>query len=140
MISYQVSYVEGSRPSIKKIFTASSGEEFTTPINFENTEDKESVSAELIYEHLDNCIKYIQDKSTDLKVIPLNEPVGAEPWPAIGWFELLWANNEICLWWNYIYFKEEQPNAINVDLGDHPHDGTEDHTHDPETGEEIPNA
>ena len=140
MISYQVSYVEGSRPSIKKIFTASSGEEFTTPINFENTEDKEAVSAELIYEHLDNCIKYIQDKSTDLKVIPLNEPVGAEPWPAIGWFELLWANNEICLWWNYIYFKEEQPNAINVDLGDHPHDGTEDHTHDPETGEEIPNA
>jgi len=140
MISYQVSYVEGSRPSIKKIFTASSGEEFTTPINFENTEDKEAVSAELIYEHLDNCIKYIQDKSTDLKVIPLNEPVGAEPWPAIGWFELLWANNEICLWWNYIYFKEEQPNAINVDIGDHPHDGTEDHTHDPETGEEIPNA
>ncbi len=140
MISYQVSYVEGSRPSIKKIFTASSGEEFTTPINFENTEDKEAVSAELIYEHLDNCIKYIQDKSTDLRVIPLNEPVGAEPWPAIGWFELLWANNEICLWWNYIYFKEEQPNAINVDIGDHPHDGTEDHTHDPETGEEIPNA
>jgi hypothetical protein len=141
MINYQASYVAGSRPAIKKIFTASSGEEFSMAINFENTEDKEAVSAELIYEHMDNCITYIQDKSEELKIIQLNEPVGSEAWPAIGWFELLWANNEINLWWNYIYFKEEQPNAIMVvDGEDHPHNGTEDHTHDPETGEEIPNA
>jgi hypothetical protein len=141
MINYQASYEVGTRPAIKKIFTASSGEEFSMAINFENTEDKEAVSAELIYEHLDNCIKYIQDKSTGLRIIQLTEPVGSEAWPAIGWFELLWANNEINLWWNYIYFKEEQSNAIMfVDGGDHPHDGSEDHTHNPETGEEIQNA
>ena len=140
MINYQASYVAGSRPAIKKIFTASSGEEFAMAINFENTEDKEAVSAELIYEHLNNCIKYIQDKSVDLKIITLDESVGSEPWPAIGWFELLWANNEICLWWNYIYFKEEKPNAFLVIGESHDHGDNSDHTHDPETGEEIPNA
>jgi hypothetical protein len=140
MINYQASYEVGIRPAIKKIFTASSGEEFSMAINFENTEDKEAISAELIYEHLNNCIKYIQNKSTDLRIIELTEPVGSEAWPAIGWFELLWANNEINLWWNYIYFKNEQPNATMEISEGHSHGEDSDHTHDPETGEEVPNA
>jgi hypothetical protein len=141
MINYEAKYEVGSRPNISKIFTATSGEQFSMAINFENTEDKEAVSAELIYQHLNNCIQYIQDKSEDLRVIQLDEPVGAEPWPAVGWFELLWANNELCLWWNYIYFKEEQPNAtMHISESGHSHDENSDHTHDPETGEEIPNA
>jgi hypothetical protein len=139
MINYQASYVAESRPAIKKVFTATSGEEFAMAINFENTEDKEAVSAELIYTHMNNCIQYIQDKSETLRLIALDEPVGSEAWPAIGWFELLWANNEINLWWNYIYFKEEQSNATVV-IDSHTHEGSEEHTHDPETGEEIPNA
>lgn len=139
MINYQANYVVGARPAIKKVFTATSGEEFAMAINFENTEDKEAVSAELIYTHMNNCIQYIQDRSETLKIIALDEPVGSEAWPAIGWFELLWANNEINLWWNYIYFKEEQANATMV-IDPHTHEGSEDHTHDPETGKEIPNA
>ena len=139
MINYQASYEVGTRPTIKKVFTASSGEEFAMAINFENTEDREAVSAELIYQHMNNCVSYIQSKSGDLRIIQLDEPVGSEPWPAVGWFELLWANNELNLWWNYIYFKNEQPNAI-MTIGPHTHDGSEDHTHDEATGEEIPNA
>jgi hypothetical protein len=139
MINYQASYEAGTRPAIKKVFTASSGEEFAMAINFENTEDKEAVSAELIYTHMNNCIQYIQDKSETLRIIALDEPVGSEAWPAIGWFELLWANNEINLWWNYIYFKNEQPNGIII-MEPHTHDGSEDHTHDEVTGETIPNA
>jgi hypothetical protein len=140
MINYQASYVVGTRPAIKKVFTASSGEEFSMAINFENTEDKEAVSSELIYEHLNNCVQYIQDKSQDLRVIALDEPVGSEAWPAVGWFELLWANNDLNLWWNYIYFKNEQPNVIMEVTNNHSHDESGDHTHDPETGEEVPNA
>ena len=139
MINYQASYTAGVIPAIKKVFTATSGEEFSMAINFENTEDKEAVTAELIYTHMNNCIQYIQDKSETLRLIALDEPVGSEAWPAIGWFELLWANNEINLWWNYIYFKEEQANAT-MTIDPHIHEGSEDHTHDPETGEEIPNA
>ena len=59
MINYEAKYEVGSRPNISKIFTATSGEQFSMAINFENTEDKEAVSAELIYQHLNNCIKYI---------------------------------------------------------------------------------
>jgi hypothetical protein len=139
MINYQASYEVGTRPAIKKVFTASSGEEFSMAINFENTEDREAVSAELIYQHMNNCVTYIQNKSENLRIIQLDEPVGSEAWPAIGWFELLWANNEINLWWNYIYFKNEQPNA-SMTVEPHTHDGSEGHTHDEVTGEEIPNA
>ena len=139
MISYQANYEPVNRPYICKVFTASSGEEFHTALNYENNTERLEMSAELIYEHLTNCVKYIEDKSKELKIIQLNEPVGSEPWPAVGWNELLWGNNEINLWWRYIYYKEEQE-SVTISISDHAHDETSDHTHDPETGEEIPNA
>jgi hypothetical protein len=139
MISYKANYETGKRPYICKVLTASSGEEFHTALNYENNTERLEMSAELIYEHLENCTKYIEDKSKELKIIQLNEEVGSEPWPAVGWIELLWGNNEINLWWSYIYYKNEEE-SVTVTLSDHVHDETSDHTHDPETGDEIPNA
>jgi len=37
MINYEAKYEVGSRPNISKIFTATSGEQFSMAINFENT-------------------------------------------------------------------------------------------------------
>ena len=139
MMSYKANYETGKRPYICKVLTASSGEEFHTALNYENNTERLEMSAELIYEHLENCTKYIEDKSKELKIIQLNEEVGSEPWPAVGWIELLWGNNEINLWWSYIYYKNEEE-SVTVTLSDHVHDETSDHTHDPETGDEIPNA
>jgi hypothetical protein len=139
MMSYKANYELGKRPYICKVLTASSGEEFHTALNYENSTERLEMSAELIYEHLENCTKYIEDKSKELKIIQLDEEVGSEPWPAIGWIELLWGNNEINLWWSYIYYKNEQENAT-ITVSDHVHDETSDHTHDPVTGDEIPNA
>ena len=151
-MSYVANYETLKRPYICKVLTASSGEEFHVALNFSNDSEREEMSAELIYEHLENCITYIEDKAKTISIIPLNEPIGMEPWPAKGWGELEWANAEINLWFNYIYYKEEgslpQSDSISMDIqigtgessNNHTHEGAEDHTHDPETGDEIPNA
>jgi hypothetical protein len=106
-MSYVANYESLKRPYICKILTASSGEEFHVALNFSNDSEREEMSAELIYEHLENCITYIEDKAKTMSIIPLNEPIGMEPWPAKGWGELEWANAEINLWFNYIYYKAE---------------------------------
>ena len=139
MMSYKANYEPVNRPYICKVVTASSGEEFHTALNYENSTERLEMSAELIYEHLDNCVKYIEDKAKELKIIQLNEQVGSEPWPVVGWNELLWGNNEINLWWSYIYYKTEEESAT-VTVSEHVHDENSDHTHDPVTGDEIPNA
>lgn len=142
MISYVANYEVGNKPYICKVFTASNGEEFHTSLSFANEEERKTFSAELIYEHLNNVLSYIRDESVNLAMIELDEPVGSNPWPIKGWEKLEWANNETILWWNEIYYRPESPvnNNVTISMSDHLHDGTEDHTHDPETGEEIPNA
>lgn len=140
MITYAANYEPVNKPYICKIFTASSGEESHTALSFENEVERINISSELIYEHLDNCIKYMQDRSKEIKIIKLDEAVGAQPWPAIGWNDVLWANNEINFWWGYVYYKEERSSLDIIISDEHIHSGEEDHTHDPETGDEIPNA
>jgi hypothetical protein len=140
MITYEANYEPVNKPYICKIFTASSGEESHTSLSFDNEAERLEMSPELIYEHLDNCVKYIQDRSKEIKIIQLDESVGSQSWPAIGWVDLVWANTEINLWWGYIYYKEERSSLDIVISDEHSHDETSDHTHDADTGEEIPNA
>jgi hypothetical protein len=144
MISYQANYEPGNKPYICKVFTASNGEEVHTALHFANEDERKNFSPELIYEHLENVIQYIRDESQNLSVIALDENVGSNPWSIKGWEKLEWANAEAYLWWNDIYYRPEspvnnRPLYYSIDT-DHTHDGTEDHSHDPETGEPIPNA
>lgn len=144
MISYEANYEVGNRPYICKVFTASNGEEVHTALHFANEDERKDFSSELIFQHLENVIKYIQDTSKDLAMIALDEPVGSNPWSIKGWEKLEWANAEAHLWWNDVYYRPESP-VNNQQIGysfttDHAHTGDEDHSHDPETGEPIPNA
>ena len=142
MISYLPNYEVGNKPYICKVFTASSGEEFHTAMTFFNETERKELPEEVILGHLDNIIQYIKDRSDTLTYIKLDEQVNMEPWPIKGWTDLQWANDELTIWWQYSYYKEEAPesNPIVVGLGEEiPHDES-DHTHDPATGEEVPNA
>jgi len=146
MIEYIAEYNGEDRPYICKKFTASSSEEVHTAININNTQERDTLSAELIYTHMDNVIKYITKTSETIQMIQLDENPGFEPWPLKGWAEVEWAKEECILWWQYIYFKDNPTRAteIAVPVDEesivHTHEGDEDHTHDPETGEEVPNA
>lgn len=163
MISYHPNYEPVNKPYICKLFKASNGEEVHTAINISNEAEKAELTVETVYEHLENVLKYMQDRSKSLSVIQYDEEVNGEPWPVRGWPDMEWAINEVWLWWNYIYYKERHAHSHIYTTSDgteivldglsqeeaeqailaaeaHTHSGSEDHTHDPETGEEIPNA
>lgn len=138
MIEYVANfYGADKKPYVCKKFVSSSGEEAHTALTYANEDERKEMSDELIYEHLDNLVKYIQQRSLDLSVIQLDEPNVDHPWPVKNWPDIEWAMNEIILWWNYVYYKspQEAPILYLEHAHDHTHD---DHTHDPETGEAIP--
>jgi hypothetical protein len=146
MIEYIAEYNNEDRPYICKKFVASSSEEVHTAININSTQERDALSAELIYTHMDNVIKYITKTSETIQMIQLDENTGFEPWPLKGWAEIEWAKEECILWWQYIYFKDNPTRATEIVVPvdeesiEHTHTGDEDHSHDPETGAEIPNA
>jgi hypothetical protein len=148
MIEYVSNFYEKEkRPVICKKFVAENGEESHTVINVGNETELSSISAEIIYSHMDNVLRYLDAKIDDMTLVQLNELGHQEPWPIKGWSEVEWCQNEIVMWWNYIYYKDfdarvqayltaEYDAAVAHFLEDHE---VQDHTHDPETGEEIPN-
>jgi hypothetical protein len=113
MIGYTANfYGAEKRPYICKVFTANSGETFHTALNFGNEEERKDVSAELIYEHMDNILRYIDDKIEAMRVIPLEEFEVKHPWAIIGWEEAEWGKNEITLWWEYIFYENYEERAL----------------------------
>jgi hypothetical protein len=148
MIEYISEYNVGEKPYICKKFTASSGEEAHTAISIGNTKEVEELSLDTIYAHLDTLVQYISDtSSSSLSVLRIDENINHHPWPIKNWENVEWAKEEIIAWWRYIYFKDvkEKEDLINQQILEmkntpHTHDGGEDHSHDPETGEAIPNA
>jgi hypothetical protein len=114
MIEYIAEYNGEDRPYICKKFTASSSEEVHTAININNTQERGELSAELIYNHMDNVLKYVTDVSKTLEVIQLNENTGFEAWPIRKWAEVEWAKEECILWWNYIYYKDNPERATEI--------------------------
>ncbi len=148
MIEYIANFYEAEkRPIICKKFVADSGEESHTKINVGNEEELPLIPAEVIYEHMNNVLKYLDKKMDTMVLVQLDELKHSEPWPVKGWSEVEWCQNEIILWWNYIYYKDyeervnlylthEYESSVAHYMEDHE---TQDHTHDPETWETIPN-
>lgn len=148
MIEYVPNFYEGEkRPVICKKFVADSGEESHTVINVGNESELPSIPAEVIYSHMDNVLRYLDAKMDNMTLVQLDELNHGEPWPVKGWSEVEWCQNEIVLWWNYIYYKDFDARvqayfaatyeaATTEYLDDHE---VQDHTHDPETGEAVPN-
>ena len=156
MIEYVSEYNVGEKPYVCKKFTASSGEEVHTSINISNTKEIEELSLEIVYAHMDAIVQYISDTSASLSVLRIDENINHHPWPIKNWENIEWAKEEIIAWWRYIYFKDvkekedliiQQNEAMMNSSGSntdhdhgHSHEGADGHSHDPETGEEIPNA
>lgn len=109
MIEYELIYEVGSRPEVHKKFTASSGETFSMPFGFESTVERDSLSSEEIYAHLENLLAYIKEKSQNLSVVQLDEQLDGDGWHLNGgWAEMVWANEEILKWWEYVYYRPEE--------------------------------
>lgn len=113
MIEYELIYSPGSRPQVSKKFTASSGEVFSVAISFESEEDREALSSEQIYQHLENLLSYIKDKAQDLSVVHEDDEPSNDGWHIKGgWGEMTWANDESLKWWEYVYYREEYDEPV----------------------------
>jgi len=151
MIEYVANYYGGEkRPYICKKFVSSSGEESHTAINIGNTDEIENIAPETIYEHMDNALRYLDEKMDTMSIVQLDELRSREPWPIKGWSEVEWCQNEVIAWWNFVYYKdyEERFNAelerefneeqarvqALIDSGELVADN---HYHDPITGEHV---
>jgi hypothetical protein len=116
MIEYEFVYEKESRPRVLKKFTASSGETFAMSFGFDNEQERNSLTNEQIYIHLENLLLYIKDKSQGLSLTYLNEPLPTDGWHLKnGWAEIDWANLEINKWWKYAYYREETDEELGID-------------------------
>jgi hypothetical protein len=107
MHSFAFNYTAGSRPAIEKTLTASSGETLTAQITYENEHERNSLTSKNVYEHLENLLQYIKDKSTGLSLIHEDEENDGDGWHLNGgWAEINWANEEILKWWEFAYYNE----------------------------------
>jgi hypothetical protein len=127
MINYEAHYTVGTKPSIRKSIEASDGTFVYTNLNFSNEDERENASDEIINQHLTNLHSHLKDVANRSTLIPVGSPLVTEI--IVEWHDLQNLYNEIIQWWMHVSFRPE----------DELHDDS-DHTHDPETGEEIPNA
>jgi len=120
MIDYMCQKTEGCRPRILKRFTASSGEQFTAEVLVLQEDEREHLTTEQVYEHIDNLVLYIQEVSQRVEPVRADEQIGDNPWPLRGWEEVEWAKDQALRWWEYIYFRDEHEHEH-----EHEHDGAD---------------
>jgi len=130
MIEYIPNYSAPDRPYICKKFTATSGEEVHTAININNIQERENLSIENIYDHMENVLKYIEDSSKTLQMIQMNENTGTQPWPIKNRTEIEWSKDEAIYWWQYIYYKDNPGRVSDISLEVNPEELVVEHTHD----------
>ena len=107
-MSYQFEY-EGplARPKWVRVIADSEGSEQKIFLNFNNEEERESLTNEQVYTHLDNLVQYMKDISQTI------QPIGLEEAPTDGWHfngrwsEVEWAKEETLRWWESVYYKDE---------------------------------
>jgi hypothetical protein len=101
MITYEVSYIKGSRPVLSKVISVG-GESFSQTMLFDiPKEDLDLIDTSLIFQHLDNIVLYIQDMAESMRVVALDEVRNEHNDFLINMFEIMWAREEAKDWWMY---------------------------------------
>ena len=107
-MSYQFEY-EGplARPKWVRVIADSEGLEQKIVLNYNNDEERELLTDEQVYVHLDNLVQYMKDVSQNISPIALDE-IPTDGWHFNGrWSEVEWAKEETLRWWESVYYKDE---------------------------------
>ena len=103
-VSYETKYDGENEPRICKIVSVDGepeGSEVVTNLTLSNKDELVNVSAEEIWEHMQNMVDYMKVKSSELTLVnPGLYP--DEGWPNIGWAGLNSLNEELTQWWLYV--------------------------------------
>ena len=112
-MSYQFEY-DGplARPKWVRVIADSQGLEQKVFLNFSNEEERELLTSEEVYIHLDNLVQYIKDISQTISPIGLDES-STDGWHFNGgWSEVEWAKDEAFRWWESVYYKDEPDEEV----------------------------
>ena len=111
-MTYTFTYDGANPPKWEKSFTASSGETFTVPLVFENEDERLMLTAAQIYEHMENMLQFVKDRTQEISLVQLNEPVPNTFWPLHGNYDQIEKTlTEIQKWWQWTYYN----NAFDVE-------------------------
>jgi hypothetical protein len=116
-MSYLFEY-EGpsARPKWVRSITDSDGLEQKVVLNFNNEEERESLTVAEVYLHLDNLVQYMKDVSQTIAPVKLDE-TPSDGWHFKGmWGEVEWAKDEAFLWWRSVYYKNEPSEGAPEDV------------------------
>lgn len=106
-MTYVFTYDGTDAPRWEKSFEAASGEVFAVSLVFENEEDREALTPEQAYEHMENMLQYVKDKTLSLSLIQLNDPPPDGYWPIVNDYEKVEQTmQEIHKWWSWAYYND----------------------------------
>jgi hypothetical protein len=114
MIEYIAEYTPGSKPSLAKRVTATSGEVFSFPLLPSNEEEVKNVRNSTVFEHINNLHSHMKEvfSRPESSVVGRDELLGSEPWPIknLGIFQS--SLQELADWWNIAYYRDEEENQL----------------------------
>jgi hypothetical protein len=97
-----------TRPRWVRVIIDANNENQKIILNFNNDEERASLSDAEVYLHLENLVQYMKDVSQGIS------PIGLDDRPTDGWHfnggwgEVEWAKNECLKWWESVYYKNEE--------------------------------
>jgi hypothetical protein len=111
MISYNAIYTSGSRPYLAKVMSLG-GESIETKLGVSIPDEELAlIPLSSIYEHLDNLVTHIQERSLTLQAARLDDSSIDLSTPIIGYKEIESAHSEAFDWFEYI-FKNREPEEL----------------------------
>jgi len=114
-MTYTFTYDGTNQPRWEKILTASNGENLSVSLVFENEEDRLLLNAEQVYEHMENMLQFVKDRTQEISLIKLEDPAPRTYYPVHGDYDKIEGiMREIQKWWNWAYYNdtfdtEEEP-------------------------------
>lgn len=107
-MTYLFVYDGQNPPKWEKSFTAENGETFSVSLVFENKEDRLRLTAEQAYQHMENMLQYVKDRTNNLSLVQLDDDPLNTFYPLHGNYdELESVMQEIQKWWNWAYFNDD---------------------------------
>lgn len=106
-MTYTFVYDGDSLPRWEKTLTASSGESLTVNLVFENKEDRLLLTAEQVYQHMENMLQFVKDRTQDISLVRLDQPAPPKYYPVNGDYDQVESTmREIQKWWNWAYYND----------------------------------
>jgi len=108
-MSYAFEYTgPDKRPQWVRVVAIPGAEDQRIVLNFDNWQEREGLTTDEVYVHLENLVQYMKDISQTISPIGLGD-VPTDGWHFSGkWSEVEWAKDESYKWWESVYYKDEE--------------------------------